>query len=571
MDTIFDWMSATNDLLWGPWTFLFLLGSGILFTLWTRFTQITSLTHAIPVLKGKYDSPDAPGAISHFQALSAALSGTVGLGNIGGVALAIGVGGPGALLWMWVTAALGMALKTIEITLAMMYRNTSDPENPHGGAMWVVDQTLGKRGESGRVFARLIGGFFCLTLLVSALTGGIMFQAWNVAALSHSSFRIPRIFSGLVLATLLGLVVLGGIKRIGRVAAKLVPLMCVLYLLAAFAILFRHLSELPSALSLVVHDALNGTQAQGAFLGGTAGWAFSVGMRRALYSNEAGQGSAPIAHAAAKTREPAREGILGGLGPFLDTICVCTVTALVIIVTDTWNREPYGEIQGEVRVMRDPQIQGPTWIVRGPKSPSSLPQREGKSWSVGDRFFLVAEVEDTTRRESGSNLVKIEGRLTNSPSGEFANILRWSPVELDETEWEEIPRSVRLKDSMVYRDLLAAPQTAEAFDREFPGLGTWLLPIVSWLFALSTMITWTYYGEQAVAYLTGSRGLFAYKVATLLLTVLAAAYVTTSDQLETLVDIGTGWMLWSNMPIVLILGYRAVRELNDYRRRMGIV
>jgi len=299
-------LESIVGILWGPWTPWIILAAGVIFTVWTRFTQYASLTHGVNVVRGVYDRPEDPGAINHFQALSAALSGTVGLGNIGGVALAIGIGGPGALFWMWVVAIFGMALKTIEITLAMLYRNTDDPDNPHGGAMWVVDKVLGTKGPIWKIVGRVAGVFFCLTLVNSALLGANMFQAWNVAVLSETYFQIPRIASGILMAVLVGLVIIGGIKRIGQVAGRLVPFMCLLYILSALAVLAISVEEIPRLLLLVVTSAFQTTEATGAFFGGTMGFAFIQGMKRALYSNEAGQGSAPIAHDAAKTDEPAR-------------------------------------------------------------------------------------------------------------------------------------------------------------------------------------------------------------------------------------------------------------------------
>lgn len=218
----FELLETIGGFLWGPWTPYILLAAGLLFTIWTRFTQFTAMTHGVQVVRGVYDDPSDPGAINHFQALSAALSATVGLGNIGGVALAIGVGGPGALFWMWIVGVLGMALKTVEITLAMMYRDTRDPENPSGGAMWVVERVLGSRGGIWKPIARAIGVFFCITLIISTFTGGNMFQSWSVAGLTEGYFGVPKIFTGIVMAVIVGLVIIGGIKRIGNVAGKLV-------------------------------------------------------------------------------------------------------------------------------------------------------------------------------------------------------------------------------------------------------------------------------------------------------------------------------------------------------------
>ena len=218
MSALDDFMTSLNAVLWHDAVLFVVLGTGILFTVWSRFGQYRALTHGVRVVRGVYDDPADPGAINHFQALSAALSATVGLGNIGGVALAISLGGPGAVFWMWVVGFFGMSVKMTEVTLSMLYRNTSDPDNPHGGPMWVASKGLHRYSPLlGRV-GRVIGTIFCVTLLVSAATGGNMFQAWNVGELTQQYFGIPSIVTGIVLAVLVGMVILGGIKRIGAVA-----------------------------------------------------------------------------------------------------------------------------------------------------------------------------------------------------------------------------------------------------------------------------------------------------------------------------------------------------------------
>ena len=226
-----------------------------------------------------------------------------------------------------------------------------------GGAMWVVEKVVGAAGGGWKVAARVIGVFFCITLIISTFTGGNMFQSWNVAQLTQGYFGVPPVATGIVMALIVGLVIIGGIKRIGTVAGKLVPFMCLLYLLAGLSVLAMHVADIPGLFVLIFKSALNPTEASGAFIGGSVGFAFMQGMKRALFSNEAGQGSAPIAHAAAKTNEPAREGVVGGIGPFIDTLCICTLTALVILSTDTWNRAPL------LRFDQDPVVT-PAWAAK---------------------------------------------------------------------------------------------------------------------------------------------------------------------------------------------------------------
>lgn len=312
-------------------------------------------------------------------------------------------------------------------------------------------------------------------------------------------------------------------------------------------------------------------------MGGTVGYTFSIGLRRALFSNEAGQGSAPIAHAAAKTDEPAREGVVGGLEPFIDTICICTLTALVILLTGTWNRSPVGEFAGSIELQSQPAEAGASvWTVVADTQLKALPEL-GKlgPWSTGDQFFLLAQVPDNKNANTGTNFVPIKGTVATTltpeddPDIKKGDLyLSWSPVRLDHKDWQSVPEKLELIGMEVYRDFTGASLTAHAFDREFPGLGKWLVTLAAWLFALSSMISWSYYGEQATIYLVGSRGVLPYKLVFLFLTIAAPIAIVHTSELEAVMDYGTGWMLWANIPIVLLMSFIAVRCLNDYVRRL---
>ncbi|MFM7128612.1 MAG: alanine/glycine:cation symporter family protein, partial [bacterium] len=470
------------EMLWSMPTFIILMGVGILFSVWSKFIQFRAITHGIAVLQGKYDDKNDPGAINHFQALSAALSGTVGLGNIGGVALAISMGGPGALFWMWVTGFLGMAIKAMEVTLAMIYRDVTDPDNPRGGAMYVVTRGLGANaGPVGRALSWLLAVCFCLTVLLATMTGGNMFQSANVAMITTQYFGIPGIVTGIILAVGTAVVILGGIQRIGDVAGRLVPLMCGLYLLSGLAVLVVKSADVPALLAMVVREAFSPTTAQGAFLGATAWFGLTTGLRRALFSNEAGQGTSPMAHSAAKTREPVREGIVAGLEPFVDTCVVCTLTALVILVTGTWNRESMGLLKGEVKVVSENGVAR----VQGPASVDALPVPAGESaWIEGQNFFLIGQVPEV-QANTGDKLVKIKGSVV-AQGGSLA--IQWA---------EPLPGTELKGEPAVYRDLLGAALTGLAYDRAIPGLGKWMVTLVCWMFAYSTLISWSFYGETA--------------------------------------------------------------------------
>ena len=571
-----DFIEQLGKWIWSTPTFVGLLGAGVLFTLWTRFTQYRVMTHGLAIVRGIYDDPDDPGAINHFQALSAALSATVGLGNIGGVAVAISMGGPGALFWMWVVGFFGMALKTVEITLAMIYRDTTDPDNPSGGAMHVVKQVLAKKGRGWAMFGSIIGGFFCITLIISTITGGNMFQAWNVAGLTEAYFGVPKVATGIILAMMVGLVIIGGIKRIGTVAGKLVPLMCLLYLVSGFAVLVVNADQIPGLLKLVFTSAFGTAEAEGAFIGGTLGYAFVVGMQRALFSNEAGQGSAPIAHAAAKTAEPAREGVVGGLGPFIDTICICTLTAMVILSTGTWNRSDIGPLATEIRLVATGE--GDQYSVVTDATVADLPEQRLDQWSHGDKIFVLAEAQGMSHRETGGQRFKIKGLIIEVPDPEHPDAaapleISWSDVELESSDWDGIPGDLLILNNDsgaagVYREYEGAQLTAFAFDRVFEGLGKWLVTLAAWLFAISTMISWSYYGEKGIAFMFGVRGILPYKIAFLLLAVVGAAMIEDTAQMMLLADLGTGSMLVVNIPIVLALGGIAVASLREYDRKL---
>ena len=545
-------LESINALLWHDAVLFTVLGVGVLFTLWSGFGQFRALTHGVAVIGGRYDRKSDPGAISHFQALSAALSATVGLGNIAGVALAISLGGPGAVFWMWVTGLVGMALKMTEVTQAMLYRNVEDPDNPHGGAMWVAAKGFARISPRLRGLGVAVGGLFCLTLLVSTVTGGNMFQAWNVADITRQYFGVPALATGLVMTVLVGLVILGGIKRIGTVAGKLVPFMCGLYILAGIAVIAARWELVPEMFRLIFHGAFNPSEAQGAFLGGVAGWAFLRGMQRALFSNEAGQGSAPIAHAAARTDEPVREGIVAGLEPFVDTLCVCTVTALVILLSGAWNRAPESPFGGPPpAVVAAPGGDG--WTL-GPTELGAA--AAGMEWRAGDRVFAI--VESDLDHQRGSRRHRLGGSVEIADGG-------------PRVAWDALAASSppRVVSDGVYAEYKGATLTARAFDRVLPGLGFWLVPATAWLFAVSTMISWSYYGEQGIVYLFGSRWVTAYRVVYCLLILAATSpLIATEAELDILSTLGTGVMLVVNIPIMLIFGPQAMHAYREYVGRL---
>jgi AGCS family alanine or glycine:cation symporter len=544
-----DLLITINAILWHEYVLYIMVVTGLTFTVWSGFCQYRALTHGTHVIRGHYDEPDDPGAINHFQALTTALSATVGLGNIGGVAIAISLGGPGAIFWIWVIGALGMATKVTEVTLSMLYRNTDDPDNPHGGPMYVIKKGLALRFPKSGVLGSIIGGLFCVTCLIMAATGGNMFQAWNVGTVTQEYFGIPSIASGIVLAVIVGMVIIGGIKRIGAVTGRLVPVMCAMYLLSALYVLAVNFAVIPEMFALILRGAFSTLDASGAFIGGTMGFAFMFGMKRAIFSNEAGQGTSPIAHSAAKTREPVREGIVAGLEPFIDTIVVCTLTALVILSTGIWQRG------AEAVLLDQPEFDqsGEGWALET----SRISARNGTDWSMEENVFLIVSADQNPR--SGNTLHQIDGTVLLAENGDF--FVEWGPLS--------VTSKPMINDRGIYLSYVGATLTAKAFDTVVPGLGKWMLTLAVWLFAVSTMISYSYYGEQAMVFLAGEKSVMAYKVIYCLLAVVATMGILQTDaQLDNLSGFGTGVMLFVNVPIIWLFGSQAMRAYKDYVRRL---
>lgn len=323
-------LGVAVGLAWNYPVVIMCLGTGLYLTLRLGFIQVRGFRHALVVISGKFDRPDETGHITHFQALSAAVSGTVGLGNIAGVAIAIAMGGPGAVFWMWMIGLLGMATKFTECGLATYYREQTDGE-VRGGPMYTMLKGLGTGWKP-------VAGFFAFCTAIASLGGGNMFQSNQAAAILEQNYGVPPWVSGLLIAALAGLVIIGGIKRIGQVAAKIVPLMCGIYVVGAILICLFNFAHLPSALGIIFTDAFSGQAAAG----GAIGTVIIMGVRRAVFSSESGLGSAPMAHAAARTNEPMRQGVVALLEPFIDTIVVCSATAIVIVLSGLYGEAGKG-------------------------------------------------------------------------------------------------------------------------------------------------------------------------------------------------------------------------------------
>ena len=524
---------------------ILLLGTGVYLTIRTGFVQITRLGHGFGVTSGKYDDPDDPGDVSHFQALTTALSATVGIGNIAGVAMAIHWGGPGALFWMWVTAFLGMATKYSEVTLAQKYRIEDERGTVAGGPMYYIERGLGPKWKPMAVF-------FALMLAFTAFFTGNAVQANTVADQLGTTFGVPLWITGVITAGVVGAVILGGIARIGRVTAVLAPIMAAIYVAGALLIILMNLGAVPGAFITIFTEAFNPQ----AGVAGVGAGVFIItlmwGVRRGLFSNEAGQGSAPIAHAAAKTNEPVSEGVVALLEPFIDTIVICSFTGLVIILTGTYSERFPTEITlggGDITYT----AQTAESRYEGVGAPDEIVIIEGAHMQAGVGDPLVSW------HEAPVNRLYVDEAQTQLFTG---------------TVFPQLGTAVNASGldtlSSLYGDAVenAAPLTAAAFREGLAPLGDWGHLIVVFgvlLFGISTAISWSYYGDRCAHYLFGQRALLPYKMLFLAAHFLGA--VLPLAVVWALGDVALAIVIWPNLLALIFLAPTVVEETKSYFER----
>lgn len=539
----------TYVLNWPPQAPLFaivLLGTGLFVTLRFGFIQVRGFKHAIDIARGRYDDPQDAGDLKHYQALTTALSATVGIGNIAGVAIAIRMGGPGALFWMWVTAFFGMALKYTECTLALAYRKVHPDGSISGGPMYYMQLGLGPK-------TRWMAWFFAPFTVICSFATGNMNQANTMAVQVESQFGIPPVFTALVFATLVALVIIGGIRRIGRVTAILAPFMAVLYVGAALVILATHWREVPGAFALIFQQAFSPQP----LVGGAAG-SFLVtlmwGIRRGLFSNEAGQGSAPIAHAAAKTKEPVREGLVASLGPFIDTLVICSMTGLVILVSDAW-------MEKADQTLSLTEVQ------------AVFAQEEPSDWDLQELW------RDRAASGSAAQQVRVvEGRPLGAAFVYMDGVVEDAWIQDDEGRpWDGVIR-VRSEDGLVESDtsmplrirgralLTSSPLTARGFQLGLPGQsGDLIVTFAVLLFAVSTSISWSYYGDRATEFLFGSAAINHYRWV-----YIGFFFLGSLLPLQTVWDFGDvalGLMAFPNLLTLILLSGSTARMTREYFSR----
>ena len=481
------------------WFVPLLLGTGVFFTFYLKFPQIRYFGFALKVVRGKFDKKDDQGDTSHFQALTTALSGTVGTGNIAGVAFAIHLGGPAALFWMLATAMVGMTTKFVEVTLSHKYREKISDGSMSGGPMYFM-KNADFRLFGNKVNLKWVGIMFAFATVLSSFGTGSLPQINSISNSMFSSFGIDKMLTGGILAILLGVVIIGGIKRIASITEKLVPFMAVVYIIGAFSvIIFNYQNIVPSFIS-IFSEVFSGSAAVGGFLGASISFAISRGVNRGLYSNEAGQGSAPIAHASAKTNEPVSEGLVAILEPFIDTIIICTITGLVLLSSGVWNEKHENTFAQADLIFLDKVY------------------TEDKEEDVKDLFNYL-NGNSGISMYSG-NIDVIDGRHSNEISILHARSLA-EDIFFYNNDEEVFNGTLNVVDGKLQNDLIvkgkslvhSAPLTAIAFDRGFFGnYGNYIVSIGLLLFAFSTAISWSYYGDRAMTFLFGAGSVVYYRV-----------------------------------------------------------
>lgn len=512
MEGFHDLLKLLDSMLGGAWWFPYvLLGTGLFFTIYLKFPQVRFFKHAWQVVTGKFDKKGSPGDTTHFRALTTALSGTVGTGNIGGVAFAIFLGGPAALFWMWATAFFGMTTKFVEVTLSHKYRVKTADGTMAGGPMYYMDRRLNMKW---------LAVAFAIATVISSFGTGNLPQSNNIAASIESTFGFDPLMVGSVLGVLLGLVILGGITRIAAVTSKIVPLMALIYLIGALAVIFANLENIGPAFASVIGDVFTGSAATGGFLGATIAYAFNRGVNRGLFSNEAGQGSAPIAHAAAKTDEPVSEGMVSILEPFIDTIIICTLTGLVILSSGVWkekhqnvfDRSDMMIVAGSYTDTVDSDRQQLYAYINDLDTSEVMPFNgeiqivNGKSISTGYTLLNARSVAEDVKFSFGDDDDLFTGKLRVVDGGLIKENIVVSGKSL----------------------IHSASLTALAFTKGFFGeSGKYIVSVGLLLFAFSTAIAWSYYGDRAMTYLLGPRSVMPYRVVYVFAFVWAAVSDTT--------------------------------------------
>ena len=510
-----DFLLLLDGYLSGSWWFpAFLIGTGIFFTAYLGFPQFRFFAHGWRIVTGKYAKEDVEGETTPFEALTTAMSGAVGTGNIGGVALAIWIGGPAAIFWMWITAIFGMTTKFVEVTMAHKYRTTLSDGSISGGPMYYIEKSFNKRW-AGVLFAAL--------MMICAIGSGNMPQINNIASVLDSTFSIPKLTTGLVLGVMLWMIIAGGIKRIAKIASKLVPVMAVIYFGGALVVVAENYQNIFPSFHSIFSQVFSGSAAAGGFLGASFAMSLKLGVARGLYSNEAGQGSSPIAHASAKAEHSVEQGMVSILEPFIDTIVVCSVTALVILSSGAWTQKYDNTFERSSMA-----------IFAGSYAESNSTDVE----ELG-KYILDARnfTSDTTNVENFTgNLDLIDGQMqkqnvtvfhNNSIAEDVVFYQGAEPVSglLEISDGKIADSSVRVEGKSLIH---SAELTSKAFGSGVLGIyGEYIVAIGLLLFAFSTAIAWSYYGDRSTAYIFGEGAVPWYRMIYVVCFIAAAVVDTT--------------------------------------------
>ena len=558
METLKSIIDLAGGIVWNcppqlPFLVILLVGTGIFLTIRLRFVQVRKFRHSVEVIAGHYDDPKDEGDISHFQALSAALSATVGIGNIAGVATAIHYGGPGALFWMWITAIFGMCTKYVECALSHHYRILHPDGSASGGPMYYIEKGLGKNWK-------WLGVTFAALAVICSFGTGNAIQSFTVADSFRADLGIPPWITGLITSSLVALVILGGIRRIGQVACRLAPAMAITYVVGGLLVLALNYDQIPTTFALIFKQAFTPQAGIGGFAGSTFMWTLIWGIKRGLFSNEAGQGSAPIAHAAAKTKESVREGTVAMIGPFIDTITICTITGLVICTMETWHDKkpekiPF-EAKSNITVLKE---------TRKPQMNSVIDEDD-----VFEGTFEVREGE-----VEGVNFVRrdatVDSCIILHKDAPFTGTFETSDEGSVITITDRSGRKIRVSDVYIEGRMLqhGSPLTAWSFQKGLrPILGEYgnlLVTIAVFLFAISTAISWSYYGDRSAQYLFGKRAVLPYKVIYVTMHFLGAIF--SLEVVWGFGDMALGLMSIPNLIAIIALSGTVVKLSKEYFSR----
>ena len=529
MEQFNNFLVLLDSNLSGSWWFpALLIGTGIFFTVYLGFPQFKYFGSAFKIVSGKNKNSESDGETTGFQALTTAMSGAVGTGNIGGVALAIWTGGPAAIFWMWITAIFGMTTKFVEVTLGHKYRTKLSDGSISGGPMYYIEQGLDTNVFGMKFPAKSIAILFAFLMMITAIGSGNMPQINNIALVMNTEFSVPKAFTGLFLGVLLFIIIVGGIQRIASVASKIIPIMGLIYFGGALIILVENYQNIIPSFNAIFAQVFTGSAAMGGFLGASFAMSLKYGVARGLYSNEAGQGSSPIAHASSKNKS-IDQGVVSILEPFIDTIVVCSVTALVILSSGVWTEKFETNFSKTDMVV----IDGTYSDALDGKNNFIYPDQ------INELTKYVQNIDSNVKEFNGTLDIQ-NGKITNNKitiihlrsiaeditiNGDDKNLFTGLLVVED----GKINQSKSPSVSFEGKSLVSSAElTAKAFSNGILGeYGGKLVAIALLLFAFSTSITWCYYGDRSTAYIFGEKGVIWYRYFYVVCFILAAVIDTT--------------------------------------------